>query len=293
MSSSQAKPTIAGERRPEPQPRRVAQRRLRRRRAASRRTSAAAGARARAPRAERAKTSPNSTLGDRHADPEDHVDERHREVRVRDLRAVEAAVEHEREQRDADDAGEDSSTGARRERCSRSPRRDARRSAMLLCSCGVRHSVESATNETTSTIAAVQLNSHTGIGRSALPTIPCASARGRQCERGERGAAEQRGQHATSRRVHAARSLCDAVRRGRRFARRSHACALRPRRAALAYPASCMIPLPLAVSTGIEAALQLGPLALLALLYARRVRTLATTRTPSRAGARPASTRAS
>ena len=45
-----------------------------------------------------------------------------------------------------------------------------------LCSCGRVHSADSATNETTSTIAAAQLNSHTGIGRSALPTIPCASA---------------------------------------------------------------------------------------------------------------------
>src|ERR1700722_2606377 len=43
-------------------------------------------------------------------------------------------------------------------------------------SCGLLHIVESAPKETTSTIAAVQLNSHTGIGRSALPTIPCASA---------------------------------------------------------------------------------------------------------------------
>ncbi len=41
-----------------------------------------------------------------------------------------------------------------------------------------------------------------------------------------------------------------------------------------------MIPLPLAVSTGIEAAMQLGPLALLGVLYARRVRTLATSSHP-------------
>ncbi|HEX3433749.1 MAG TPA: cytochrome c oxidase assembly protein [Solirubrobacteraceae bacterium] len=38
--------------------------------------------------------------------------------------------------------------------------------------------------------------------------------------------------------------------------------------------------LPLAVSTDIEAALQLGPLAIVAVLYARRVRTLATTKHP-------------
>ena len=38
------------------------------------------------------------------------------------------------------------------------------------------HSAESATNETTSTIAAAQLKSQTGIGRSARPTIPCAAA---------------------------------------------------------------------------------------------------------------------
>src|ERR1019366_7891713 len=36
-----------------------------------------------------------------------------------------------------------------------------------------------------------------------------------------------------------------------------------------------MLPLPLAVSAHVEAALQLGPLALLGLLYARRARTLA------------------
>jgi putative membrane protein len=41
-----------------------------------------------------------------------------------------------------------------------------------------------------------------------------------------------------------------------------------------------MLQVPLAVSTNIEAALQLGPLAVVALLYAQRVRTLATTRNP-------------
>jgi cytochrome c oxidase assembly factor CtaG len=41
-----------------------------------------------------------------------------------------------------------------------------------------------------------------------------------------------------------------------------------------------MLQLPIAVSTDIEAALQLGPLALLALLYARRVRTLAASAHP-------------
>jgi putative membrane protein len=50
---------------------------------------------------------------------------------------------------------------------------------------------------------------------------------------------------------------------------------LPPPAPALAYPAACMHALPLAVSTDIEAALQLGPLALVGLLYARRVRTLA------------------
>ena len=44
---------------------------------------------------------------------------------------------------------------------------------------------------------------------------------------------------------------------------------------ALAYPASACSRPPLAVSADVSAALQLGPLALLALLYARRVRTLA------------------
>jgi putative membrane protein len=48
----------------------------------------------------------------------------------------------------------------------------------------------------------------------------------------------------------------------------------------LAYPEACMHALPLAVSTGIEAALQLGPLAIGGLLYARRVRTLAGTGHP-------------
>lgn len=41
-----------------------------------------------------------------------------------------------------------------------------------------------------------------------------------------------------------------------------------------------MITLPLAASTGVEAAIQLGPLALFGLLYARRVRTLAATSHP-------------
>ena len=40
-----------------------------------------------------------------------------------------------------------------------------------------------------------------------------------------------------------------------------------------------LAPMP-AVSTAVEAALQLGPLALLAVLYARRARTLAGTRNP-------------
>ena len=49
---------------------------------------------------------------------------------------------------------------------------------LLWCSCnrGFCHRVESATKDTTSTIAAVQLNSHTGIGRSARPTMPWACA---------------------------------------------------------------------------------------------------------------------
>ena len=41
-----------------------------------------------------------------------------------------------------------------------------------------------------------------------------------------------------------------------------------------------MLALPLAVSTGLEAVFQLGPLAIVAVLYARRVRTLATTTHP-------------
>ncbi len=61
-----------------------------------------------------------------------------------------------------------------------------------LCSCGRIHSVESATKETTSTIAAVQLNSHTGIGRSALPTIPCAEATAGNSQRRDAQATEER-----------------------------------------------------------------------------------------------------
>ena len=45
-----------------------------------------------------------------------------------------------------------------------------------VCSCGLLHSADSATNDTTSTIPAAQLNSHTGIGRSARPTMPWAAA---------------------------------------------------------------------------------------------------------------------
>src|SRR5690242_737982 len=41
-----------------------------------------------------------------------------------------------------------------------------------------------------------------------------------------------------------------------------------------------MLPFPLAVSTDLEAVLQLGPLLLVAILYARRVRTLASTSHP-------------
>ncbi len=53
-----------------------------------------------------------------------------------------------------------------------------------------------------------------------------------------------------------------------------------------------MIVAPIAVSTEIQAAFQLGPLAILGLLYAQRVRTLAYEgRTPCPAGARRASTR--
>jgi putative membrane protein len=48
----------------------------------------------------------------------------------------------------------------------------------------------------------------------------------------------------------------------------------------LAYPLISMPQLPFAVSTDIEAALQLGPLALVAFLYARRVRTLAISKNP-------------
>ena len=67
-----------------------------------------------------------------------------------------------------------------------------------------------------------------------------------------------------------------------------------PARPPLAYAGSCMLQLPLAESSTLQAALQLGPLALLGVLYARRVRTLAPrTAIPCRDGARPASTGAS
>src|SRR6476660_1590840 len=49
-----------------------------------------------------------------------------------------------------------------------------RRRAPTACSRGVDHSVASATNETTSTIAAAVANSDLGIGRSARPTRPWA-----------------------------------------------------------------------------------------------------------------------
>ncbi len=101
---------------------------------------------------------------DGHADPEDDVDEGHREVRLRDLRAVEAAIDDEREQRYAEQTREP----FQRARQSEQPAQPR------MLQLRARHIVESATNETTSTIAAVQLNSHTGIGRSALPTIPWA-----------------------------------------------------------------------------------------------------------------------
>ena len=105
---------------------------------------------------------------DRQPDPEDHVDEGDREVRQRRfLGAVEAAVEDQREQAEASQAGKP----IQRRRGSFSRRRRC-----CSCSCGLLHSVDSATNEKTSTIAAAQLNSQTGIGRFALPTIPCAEA---------------------------------------------------------------------------------------------------------------------
>src|SRR4051794_32972430 len=43
------------------------------------------------------------------------------------------------------------------------------------CSSGLGHSTARAANETTSTTAAAHPNSHFGIGRSVLPTRPCAS----------------------------------------------------------------------------------------------------------------------
>src|SRR3954463_11387436 len=43
------------------------------------------------------------------------------------------------------------------------------------CSSGFGHSTARAANERTSTTAAAQPNSHFGIGRSVLPTSPCAS----------------------------------------------------------------------------------------------------------------------
>src|SRR3954449_2675095 len=45
------------------------------------------------------------------------------------------------------------------------------------CSSGFGHSTASAANERTSTTAAAQPNSHLGIGRSVLPTSPCASTK--------------------------------------------------------------------------------------------------------------------
>ena len=46
------------------------------------------------------------------------------------------------------------------------------------CSFGFGHKEPSATNESTSTIAAAQPNSQDGIGKSARPTNPCAAAGG-------------------------------------------------------------------------------------------------------------------
>ncbi len=108
----------------------------------------------------------------------------------------------------------------------------------------------------------------------------------RERQRREGRPPEQRGQHAAARGSHARVSLCNAepppAGRSASFAER--ACV----------PCNWMRSLPLAVSDRLEAALQLGPLALVGLLYARRVRTLADQRPPRpRLAPGAASTRAS
>ena len=140
------------------------------------------------------------------------------------LGAVEAAVDDEREQRRG------RSRRAQPVAASARQPRTARRARVRSCSCGARHSVESATNETTSTIAAVQLNSQTGIGRSALPTMPCACG-ARRDERAPPGAARRRAAPAA---CDGARRSCAAQSMERR--RRGPPPAARP----LAYPGACM-----------------------------------------------------
>ena len=147
---------------------------------------------------------------------------------LRDLRAGEAAVDDEREQRPR-------RRGSRAIPAARGSANSLRR--CCSCSCGRVHIVDSATNETTSTIAAVQLNSHTGIGRSALPTIPCACGARREAPapRAPRPPSSD-GSMRRSGALMPARSLCKRMR-----------CAS-PVAAALAYPAAACCSAPLAVS---------------------------------------------
>ena len=155
-----------------------------------------------------------------------------------------------------------------------------RRLRCSLCNCGAVHSVESATKDTTSTIAAVQLNSHTGIGRSALPTIPWAEATSGTCQRRDAKAAEH-GRQQTARSDHARASLC-------------HECPLQARsRPPLPVVGSILMRPSLAASTAFAALTQLGPLAILGLPTPSACARSGPAGHPFRAGARPASTAAS
>ena len=158
-------PATAGQR---PEPLGVAERRRRGDWPRDQREQAGDRPRDRPPRVERPEDVAEQRRGDDQAQPEGREDERDREVAVGRLGALEARVDDERP------GGRRRTTPARpavtRLTTTRESPSEQRPPAVLLEAAASRQASVSATNETIRTSDAPQANSHSGIGRSCLPT---------------------------------------------------------------------------------------------------------------------------
>ena len=205
------------------------------------------------PRVQRREHVAEQHAGDGQPDPEDHVDERDGEVRVGFLGTVEAAVDDERERRKADRTGQPVQQP-------RQPQQPSAVFVLQLRHAPQRRERDERDDEHDRGRPAEQPDGDRQIGLADDAVRIGALRHG---QRHDQQPAEQHRQLATGRGAHRVRSLWNGGDPARRLP------------APLAYPGACMTPLPLASSDTLTAAIQIGPLVLAALLYTRRVRTLA------------------